>query len=116
MFQYIFYGICIVGAITLVVITVLRIDWARHPEKYADAVKEHDADENQKAAYRAKKEADRQKALKKTQDKEKAAKKQKRIDAVNRIRQKNSDKAIVAHDLKQAGITPEKSPVKKEKK
>ena len=44
------------GAITLVALTVLRIDWAKHPEKYADAVEEQKKDQEKKAAQQRRKE------------------------------------------------------------
>ena len=49
-----FYGIIIIGAVLLIGLTVYRIDWARHPEKYKDLV-----EDPEKAAYRQKKEADK---------------------------------------------------------
>jgi hypothetical protein len=109
-FTILFYGIIGIGAITIVVVTILRIDWARHPEKYKDDVDE------QKIAYRKKKEQDHRQQLARAKQKEKAAKKQQRIDTVNKYRQKNSDKTLVANNLKKAGITPEKSRDSKAKK
>ena len=44
-----FYGIIIIGAALLIGLTVYRIDWARHPEKYKDLV-----EDPEKAAYRQK--------------------------------------------------------------
>lgn len=41
-----------VGAILFVSLTIYRIDWARHPEKYKDLVEDEDP---QKAEYRKKK-------------------------------------------------------------
>ena len=35
-----FYGIIIIGAALLIGLTVYRIDWARHPEKYKDLVED----------------------------------------------------------------------------
>ncbi|NLU23858.1 MAG: hypothetical protein GXW99_03875 [Clostridiales bacterium] len=110
---YIVYGIMIVGAITLVVLTVLRIDWVKHPEKYADAVKEHDAETREKTAYRAKKEQDRQAALKKAKAKEKQIKHDQRMAVVNKYRMKNSGKTLVGNDLKKEGV---KIPDQKKKK
>ena len=34
--DFLFYGIIAVGAILFVALTIYRIDWARHPEKYKD--------------------------------------------------------------------------------
>lgn len=50
-----------VGAILFVSLTIYRIDWARHPEKYKDLVEDEDP---QKAEYRKKKEADKKLPLK----------------------------------------------------
>ena len=58
-----FYGIIIIGAALLIGLTVYRIDWARHPEKYKDLV-----EDPEKAAYRQKKEADKKAAAKKAKD------------------------------------------------
>ncbi len=60
MFVYIVYGIMIVGAITLVALTVLRIDWAKHPEKYAGAVEEQKKDQEKKAAQQRRKEMEQE--------------------------------------------------------
>lgn len=49
------------GAILFVSLTIYRIDWARHPEKYKDLVEDEDP---QKAEYRKKKEADKKLPLK----------------------------------------------------
>lgn len=76
-----FYGIIIIGAALLIGLTVYRIDWARHPEKYKDLV-----EDPEKAAYRQKKEADKKAAAKKAKEKEKALKRQKRVDKVNHYR------------------------------
>ena len=59
-----FYGIIIIGAALLIGLTVYRIDWARHPEKYKDLV-----EDPEKAAYRQKKEAAKKAAAKKRVDK-----------------------------------------------
>ena len=59
-----FYGIIIIGAALLIGLTVYRIDWARHPEKYKDLV-----EDPEKAAYRQKKEADKKAAAKKAKEK-----------------------------------------------
>ena len=37
--NFIFYGMIAVGAILFVSLTIYRIDWARHPEKYKDLEK-----------------------------------------------------------------------------
>lgn len=50
-----------VGAILFVSLTIYRIDWARHPEKYKDLVEDEDP---QKTEYRKKKEADKKLPLK----------------------------------------------------
>ena len=44
------YAIVAVGVILLVALTVFRIDWARHPEKYKDLEKN-----DEKSEYLAKK-------------------------------------------------------------
>ena len=54
--DFLFYGIIAVGAILFVSLTIYRIDWARHPEKYKDIAGDEDP---QKAEYRKKKEADK---------------------------------------------------------
>ena len=80
--DFLFYGIIIVGAILFVSLTIYRIDWARHPEKYKD-----NADEDpQKAEYRRKKEADKKAAAQKAKEKEKQLKRQKRVDKLNHYR------------------------------
>ena len=57
--DFLFYGIIAVGAILFVSLTIYRIDWARHPEKYKDIAGDEDP---QKAEYRKKKEADKKAA------------------------------------------------------
>lgn len=84
-----FYGIIIIGAALLIGLTVYRIDWARHPEKYKDLV-----EDPEKAAYRQKKEADKKAAAKKAKEKEKALKRQKRVDKVNHYRAINGKPPI----------------------
>lgn len=59
--NFIFYGMIAVGAILFVSLTIYRIDWARHPEKYKDLVEDEDP---QKVEYRKKKEADKKLPLK----------------------------------------------------
>jgi len=66
--NFIFYGMIAVGAILFVSLTIYRIDWARHPEKYKDLVEDEDP---QKAEYRKKKEADKKAAAQKAKEKEK---------------------------------------------
>mgnify|MGYP002742416384 CR=1 FL=1 len=72
-----------VGAILFVSLTIYRIDWARHPEKYKDLVEDEDP---QKAEYRKKKEADKKAAAQKAKEKEKQLKRQKRVDKLNHYR------------------------------
>ena len=40
--NFIFYGMIAVGAILFVSLTIYRIDWARHPDKYKDRVEDED--------------------------------------------------------------------------
>ena len=80
--DFLFYGIIIVGGILIVGLTYYRIDWARHPEKYKDL-----ADEDpQKAEYRRKKEADKKATALKAKEKEKQLKRQRRVDKLNHYR------------------------------
>ena len=81
--NFIFYGMIAVGAILFVSLTIYRIDWARHPEKYKDLVEDEDP---QKAEYRKKKETDRKAAALKAKEKEKQLKRQKRVDKLNHYR------------------------------
>ncbi len=81
--DFLFYGICIVMGILLIALTVYRIDWARHPEKYKDIAGDEDP---QKAEYRKKKEADKKAAAQKAKEKEKQLKRQKRVDKLNHYR------------------------------
>ena len=76
-----FYGIIILGAILFIALTVYRIDWARHPEKYQDL-----AEDPEKVAYRQKKEAEKKAAAQKAKEKEKQLKRQKRVEKVNHYR------------------------------
>ena len=78
-----FYAIIAVGAILFVSLTIYRIDWARHPEKYKDIAGDEDP---QKAEYRKKKEADRKAAAEKAKEKEKQLTRQKRVDKLNHYR------------------------------
>ena len=66
-----FYGIIIVGAIMVIALTVYRIDWARHPEKYQKLV-----EESEKEEYWKKKKAEQKVALKRAEEKEKARQKE----------------------------------------
>ena len=81
--NFIFYGMIAVGAILFVSLTIYRIDWARHPEKYKDLVEDEDP---QKTEYRKKKEADKKAAAQKAKEKEKQLKRQKRVDKLNHYR------------------------------
>lgn len=76
-----FYAIIAVGAVLIITLTIYRIDWARHPEKYKDLEKP-----DEKSEYWAKKKRDQDAALKRAKDKEKAKKQQRRLDKVNRYR------------------------------
>ena len=80
--DFLFYGIIIVGAVLFIALTIYRIDWARHPEKYKDLTEE----DPQKAEYRRKKEADKKVAAQKAKEKEKQLKRQKRVDKLNHYR------------------------------
>ena len=75
------YAIVAVGVILLVALTVYRIDWARHPEKYKELEKS-----DEKSEYWAKKKRDQEAAQKRAKDREKAKKQQKRLDKVNHYR------------------------------
>ena len=61
------YAIVAVGVILLVALTVFRIDWARHPEKYKELEKS-----DEKSEYWAKKKLDQEAAQKRAKEKEKA--------------------------------------------
>lgn len=80
-----FYGIIILCGITFVALTIYRIDWARHPEKYKDMVEDAEKEE-----YRRKKEAEKkaaaQKAKEKEKEREKQRKRQKRVEKLNHYR------------------------------
>ena len=75
--NFIFYGMIAVGAILFVSLTIYRIDWARHPEKYKDLEKD------EKSEYWDKKKKDQQMREKKAKDKAKAMKHQRRVDKIN---------------------------------
>ena len=64
--DFLFYGIIAVGAILFVSLTIYRIDWARHPEKYKDIAGDEDPQ--------------------KAKEKEKQLKRQKRVDKLNHYR------------------------------
>ena len=83
-YQFIFYGLIAVGAILIIALTIYRIDWARHPEKYQKYVEDVEKEE-----YWKKKKKDQQAALKKAKEKEKARKKQQRLDRANQLLDKN---------------------------
>ena len=78
--NFIFYGMIAVGAILFVSLTIYRIDWARHPEKYKDLEKD------EKSEYWDKKKKDQQMREKKAKDKAKAMKHQRRVDKINHYR------------------------------
>ena len=82
-----FYGLIVVGAILVIALTIYRIDWARHPEKYKKYVEEAEKEE-----YWKKKKKDQQAAMKKAKEKETARKKQQRLNQANAILQKNKKK------------------------
>lgn len=77
----IFYGIIIVVGITVIAVTIYRIDWARHPEKY-----KKDLENLEKEEYWKKKKADQEAAVKKAKAKQKDRKKQARMDKINEYR------------------------------
>lgn len=77
----IFYGIIIVVGITVIAVTIYRIDWARHPEKY-----KKDLENLEKEEYWKKKKADQEAAAKKAKAKQKDRKKQARLDKINEYR------------------------------
>ena len=79
--NFIFYGMIAVGAILFVSLTIYRIDWARHPEKYKELEKS-----DEKSEYWAKKKLDQEAAQKRAKEKEKVKKQQKRLDKVNHYR------------------------------
>lgn len=89
LYSFIFYGLIIVGALLIISITILRIDWARHPEKYAKDVENYEKEE-----YWKKKKQDQQAAIKKAKEKEKARKRQKRVDQLNRYRAINGKGSV----------------------
>ena len=54
-YSFLFYGLIAVGAVLIISLTVLRIDWARHPEKY-----EKDVENYEKEQYWRKKKQDKE--------------------------------------------------------
>lgn len=70
-YDILFYGIIAVGAATIIGLTIYRIDWARHPEKYQKLV-----EDSEKEEYWKKKKAEQKAALKRAEEKEKARKKE----------------------------------------
>ena len=81
LYSFIFCGLIAVGGILIISLTVLRIDWARHPEKYAKDVENYE-----KEQYRKKKQRDQEAAIKRAKEKEKAKKRQQRVDKLNHYR------------------------------
>lgn len=49
MWNFIFYGIIAVAGVTAIAVTIYRIDWARHPEKYQKDLEELEKAEKTKA-------------------------------------------------------------------
>lgn len=49
MWNFIFYGIIAVVGVTVIAVTIYRIDWARHPEKYQKDLEEFEKEEKTKA-------------------------------------------------------------------
>ena len=80
-YSFLFYGLIAVGAVLIISLTVLRIDWARHPEKY-----KKDVENYEKEQYWKKKKQDQDAAIKKAKEKEKQLKRQKRVDKLNHYR------------------------------
>ena len=80
-YSFLFYGLIAVGAVLIISLPVLRIDWARHPEKY-----EKDVENYEKEQYWRKKKQDKEAAIKKAKEKEKAKQRQARVDKLNQYR------------------------------
>ena len=80
-YSFLFQGLIAVGAVLVISLTILRIDWARHPEKYAKDVENYE-----KEQYWKKKKQDQEAAIKKAKEKEKAKKRQQRVDKLNHYR------------------------------
>lgn len=49
MWSFIFYGIIAAVGVTVIAVTIYRIDWARHPEKYKKDLEELEKAEKAKA-------------------------------------------------------------------
>ena len=49
MWNFIFYGIIAAAGVTVIAVTIYRIDWARHPEKYKKDLEELEKAEKTKA-------------------------------------------------------------------
>lgn len=49
MWSFIFYGIIAAVGVTVIAVTIYRIDWARHPEKYKKDLEELEKAEKTKA-------------------------------------------------------------------
>ena len=49
LWNFIFYGIIAAVGITAIAVTIYRIDWARHPEKYQKDLEEFEKEEKTKA-------------------------------------------------------------------
>ena len=92
-YSFIFYGLIIVAALLIISITILRIDRARHPEKYAKDVENYEKEE-----YWKKKRQDQQAAIKKAKEKEKARKRQQRVDKLNHYRAINGKGPVELKD------------------
>ena len=70
LWNFIFYGIIAAVGITAIAVTIYRIDWARHPEKYQKDLEEFEKAEKTKA--------NRTLAVENAKAKMKAAKKKKK--------------------------------------
>ena len=92
-YSFLFYGLIAVGAVLIISLTVLRIDWARHPEKY-----EKDVENYEKEQYWRKKKQDKEAAIKKAKEKEKARKRQQRVDKLNHYRAINGKGPVELKD------------------
>lgn len=89
-YSFLFYGLIAVGAVLIISLTVIRIDWARHPEKYAKDVENYE-----KEQYWKKKKQEQEAAIKKAKEKEKARKREKRVDKLNHYRAINGKGPLV---------------------
>lgn len=92
-YNVLFYGVIIVMGALFIGLTIYRIDWARHPEKYAK-----DVEEAEKADYWRKKKREQEAAEKKAKDKQKALKRQKRVDKLNHLREINGKKPAASKE------------------